>query len=427
MQNIKIIAIGDIHFGRIPSVFELTEKYPLQEQALDLIAEYVIENEIDIVLFAGDVLDSDSAYFEASASLEKFLNTIKKNNVTAYAVSGNHDYNILKKLCLKEDNFKVLGANGEWESVICNLKNDKKIIIKGKSFINSHQHESHFTNYKKSSNKNEPQENVPSIGLIHCDIGNADKNGEYAPSSYNDFANTTEDVWACGHIHAPKYVNTNSKVITLGSLQPLDPSETGIHGAWLIEFENKNVKDVKLIPFAKAYYDELSVDIKQLSDFESEITKILKEVNLAYKKQISFPYSLSLRLTINVPYQQLSEFKQYIFQMPDTNPIVFGNITVEKINLKSNYLSDLETLSKRKDPLGILANYLNVIEKRVPEEKYHEYIKNSSKSMLSNLNKNSLSLLESANNDEEKIRESLLKGGEILICKFIQELGLSND
>ena len=113
--------------------------------------------------------------------------------------------------------------------------------------------------------------------------------------------------------------------------------------------------------------------------------------------------------------------------MPDRYPINFGNIIVEKISLRSDYSKDLETLSKRKDPLGILANYLQVLETKTPIDKYNEYIQKSSKSIFKDLNQSSLSLLSPISDDEEKIRESLLKGGEVLMSKFIEELGLSND
>ena len=136
---------------------------------------------------------------------------------------------------------------------------------------------------------------------------------------------------------------------------------------------------------------------------------------------------LSLRLTISVPYKLYKNIKALIDDMPDRYPINFGNIIVEKISLRSDYSKDLETLSKRKDPLGILANYLQVLETKTPIDKYNEYIQKSSKSIFKDLNQSSLSLLSPISDDEEKIRESLLKGGEVLMSKFIEELGLSND
>ena len=62
-----------------------------------------------------------------------------------------------------------------------------------------------------------------------------------------------------------------------------------------------------------------------------------------------------------------------------------------------------------------------------PEVSVSEYIQKSSKSIFKDLNQSSLSLLSPISDDEEKIRESLLKGGEVLMSKFIEELGLSND
>ena len=150
MQNIKIIAISDIHFGVVPSSLGegrflekySSKKYSLQMQALDNVTQFVLDNNVDAVFIAGDILDSDSAYFEGFSALSKFLETIKKNNVKVFAVSGNHDANLLKKLSLKDDNFILLGQNGLWEQEIFDLRDNKQISISAKSFISSHQTES---------------------------------------------------------------------------------------------------------------------------------------------------------------------------------------------------------------------------------------------------------------------------------------------
>ena len=336
-------------------------------------------------------------------------------------MSGNHDANLLKKLSLKDDNFILLGQNGLWEQEIFDLRDNKQISISAKSFISSHQTESHLASYKA---KNKPND-IPSVGLIHADLGAA--NSDYAPSVVSEFDKTNEDIWICGHIHASKYYDGNKKLLIPGSLQGLDPSEKGLHGGYLIECEGSNIKNVKLIPFANAYYDEIIIDVNKESLFEESITNGLKKIGSQYKKEALQDSILSLRLTISVPYKLYKNIKALIDDMPDRYPINFGNIIVEKISLRSDYSKDLETLSKRKDPLGILANYLQVLETKTPIDKYNEYIQKSSKSIFKDLNQSSLSLLSPISDDEEKIRESLLKGGEVLMSKFIEELGLSND
>lgn len=429
MQNIKIIAISDIHFGVVPSALGednfvekySSKKYSLQMQALDNVSQYALDNDIDAVLIAGDLADSDSDYFETYSCLEKFSESLKKNGIMVFAVSGNHDGNLLKKLSLKEDNFKILGQNGLWQQEIFNLRDNKQIFISARSYTGNHQTESHLASYKPVNKPND----IPAFGLLHCDLGST--NSEYAPSAISEFDKTNEDIWICGHIHTSKYYDSNKKLLIPGSLQGLDPSESGLHGGYLIECEGNIIKNVKMIPFACAYYDEVSVTIKEESLFEETITKGLQEISKKYKKELSLNYILSLRLNVNVPYKLLKVFKKRVNDMPDRYPINFGNIVVEKITLKTDYLSDLETLSKRKDPLGILANYLRVLETKTPKEKYDEYIQKSSKSIFKNLNQSSLSLLSPISDDEDKIRESLLKGGEVLMSKFIEELGLSND
>ncbi|MGI6681506.1 MAG: metallophosphoesterase family protein [Bdellovibrionota bacterium] len=438
MQNIKMIAISDIHFGAVPSVAlsdptskqNIFEKYSLKQSSLQMLAmhnlaNYILDNDVDAVLIAGDIADTDSAYFETYFSLERFLETIQKNNVMVFVVSGNHDASVIKKLSLKEDNFKLLGENGEWVHEIFDLRDGKKIFLSARSFTKKHQEESHLSSYELKSRPSTLPNDIPFVGLMHCEIGAP--GSQYAPTGLDEFDKTFEDIWICGHTHIPRYYEENKKIIVPGSLQGLDPSEQGIRGGFLIECSGNYIKNVEKIPLAFVYYDNISVKIEKVSDFEEEIRKRLQEINAKYKEEVSFNYVLSLRAEINVPFRLLKEFQKRIDDMPDKNPIIFGNVIVEKISLRSDCFLDLETLSKRKDPLGILANYLTVLQTKAPKDEYDEHIQKASKTIFQNLNQSSFALLNCLSDDEEKIRESLLRSGEILLSKFIEELGLYND
>lgn len=418
MQNLKLLCIGDIHFGATLGVFCENSKESFQEQALLNAGNYAINNNIDAVLFSGDILNDSSSYFEAIAALKKFLDISSQKNIKAYAVSGNHDFDVLKKICEKEQNIEILGGDGSWEEKIVCTANQKKFLLKGISFTNQHKTTSHFLNYKRSA-----YNNMPSIGLVHADVGVTQS--DYSPASLDDFLNTSEDIWVCGHIHASKYINSGKKVLIPGSLQGLDPTETGLHGGYLIEFNDENITNVSLIPFAKGYYENASIFIENVKDFESSITKLLNDTISKYKSLVPFEHNISIRLTINAPFKNLSDFQKKLDELEDENLIIYNNATVEKIILKSDYLNSLQSFTNRKDPLGILANYLMVLKTKEPIDKYNEYIQNTSKEILEKVNQNSFSFLNSSQETQENIRECMLQSGEILISKFLKELGLT--
>ena len=84
----KLLHTADLHIGKVVNEFSMIEdqKYILQ-QIIDL----AIKEEVDGILIAGDIYDRSVPPADAVVLLDWFLNSLIKNNIKIYMISGNHD------------------------------------------------------------------------------------------------------------------------------------------------------------------------------------------------------------------------------------------------------------------------------------------------------------------------------------------------
>lgn len=85
----KILHLADLHIGKIIFEQSLLED---QEYMLNKIIEKIKEENIDVILIAGDVYDRSIPQAEAINLLDQFLNTlIKELKKKVFIIAGNHD------------------------------------------------------------------------------------------------------------------------------------------------------------------------------------------------------------------------------------------------------------------------------------------------------------------------------------------------
>ena len=92
MSDLKILHAADLH---LDSPFEglgaakAAQRRDEQRRLLHRIAQLAEEESVDIVLLAGDLLDSDSTYAETAEALASSLGSI---SAPVFISPGNHDF-----------------------------------------------------------------------------------------------------------------------------------------------------------------------------------------------------------------------------------------------------------------------------------------------------------------------------------------------
>ncbi len=85
----RFVHISDIHLGKLLFQQNLLE---IQADLLDQITNYLVENEIDVLIMAGDIYDRSVPSNEAVEVLNDFLSSlILKHHKKVLMIAGNHD------------------------------------------------------------------------------------------------------------------------------------------------------------------------------------------------------------------------------------------------------------------------------------------------------------------------------------------------
>ncbi len=222
----------------------------------------------DAVLLAGDVIDTDARSFEAFGPLRDGLGRLAEADIPVVAVAGNHDHAALPQFHRETGGalFDLLGVGGAWERWSLRGEGDRpRLTVDGWSFPSSHHVADPLHDYRLGDSDSRLH-----VGLLHCDLDATDS--RYAPVRSSALRGTAPRAWVLGHIHASRLDDSNggSAVIYPGSLQALDPGESGSHGAWWLTLTDGGGLDFEPVHLSATWYDTVDLDMTGVAD-EGEV------------------------------------------------------------------------------------------------------------------------------------------------------------
>ena len=230
---IRILATADVHIGRRPTRLANSDDAHRFSAAhmWEAIVDRAIEEKVDLVALAGDVVDHDNRFFEAIGPLERGLASLASHGIPTFAVAGNHDFDVFPRVAevVGSDCFCLLGQGGQWEETRFTTKAGQQLCFHGWSFPSAHVPTSPLADYRLAST------DVPTLGILHAEVDVPAS--PYAPVTRAELNSTGVTLWLLGHVHKPDYDKAvgGPPVLYPGSPQALDPGEGGPHGPWLIE------------------------------------------------------------------------------------------------------------------------------------------------------------------------------------------------
>lgn len=272
-----LLVLGDLHLGRLPTRLpsdlggDDARRASLGPAgALESCVELAIAYDVAAVAFAGDVVDSDNARFEALGPLRRAVETLVQRGIDVLAIVGNHDAESLPRLARHVPGLRLIGAGGTWEDVLVRRGGDPVVRLVGWSFPAHHHSQPPLASLdgdRRARRFAEPGD-VPVIGLLHGDLDQSVS--RHAPIARADLLHTGYDAWLLGHVHAPSAAAS----VDTGASQPLgylgcvtgcDPGEPGLHGAWLLSREVGGIA-LRKVPLAPVRYEVVRIDIADLVD-----------------------------------------------------------------------------------------------------------------------------------------------------------------
>jgi exonuclease SbcD len=219
---LKILCVGDIHLGkvvtRLPAVLadfgiDVAELSPAS--AWRRTWERAIEEHVDAVLIAGDLVEDENERFAAIHHLDTGLRALTQHDIQVFAVSGNHDGTALTRMARHLSDLRHLGKDGQWESAPCTARDGTPFEVLGWSFPERHFPENPFDALETPAPSNGLR-----IGLIHADLD--------------------------------------------GGLVGLDPGEPGRHGPWMLSWDSRQGMRMRQLGLAPVRWESLVIDLSEM-------------------------------------------------------------------------------------------------------------------------------------------------------------------
>jgi len=421
----KLLAVGDIHLGRLPT--RIPKDFALAPSELGPAAAWreaidlAIHEQVRAVLLAGDVVESERDFFEGFRELKAGVAKLTEAGIDVVAVAGNHDVEVLPRLAKTlggASGFTLLGEGGVWQSHRID-DGASQVRIWGWSFPKRTVRTSPLSDaqFDRSAGTE--------LGLLHCDLGQT--TSAYAPVTRAELTQSGLDGWLLGHIHAPHALTADNLIGYLGCLTGMDPGEPGAHGPWLIDIGEGRIREVRQLPIAPLRWEVLRIDLNALEDAE-DLEQVLIDEAEQFDDALFVQGAASKAIGLRVKFVGNSAHEKALdgLRAGAHFPIKDRHYFVEHI--ESECLPDvsLEELAKREDPLGLLASRLLVLDRPADDLDRRAFIESTLKRFTERLQTARWKVLES-NADrcaEEAVVEQLRAAGTAALHKlFAQQDG----
>ena len=371
----KLLCAADLHLGRCSSRLpDDAERARFSSAAaFARLVQLAVQQRVDAVLLAGDVVDRENRFFEAFGPLHEGLRTLSRENIPAIAIAGNHDFDVLDRLTTQFDdqlNFTLLGAGGCWQRhTLRNERGEALLHIDGWSFPSEHVLQSPLDSYDL-----QPPTDAPLVAMVHGDLDQPVS--RYAPLATSRLRAIPAAAWLLGHVHQPMLRHADEQgspaLIYPGSPQALDPGEAGPHGVVLVSIDPSRRAVATALPLSTARYERWAI---ALDGCEAE-ADIRPHVMAAIRKRAALIAPddgcelLSVRLTLEGVTSLSGKVAQLLHQelVGEAVPVGAAQLVVEKVSDMTAPPIDLDELARGAGPVATLAGWLKKIDQAHPDE-----------------------------------------------------------
>lgn len=380
----KLLCVGDMHLGRrpsrIPTDLELDPAGLTPAAAWRRVVALAISERVDAVILAGDVVESDNRYFEAYTVLERGVRELSDAGIQVVAVAGNHDVEVLPRLADEIAAFHLLGRGGRWETH--EIVRDGRTVLRivGWSFPQRVVERSPLELFDPPRDRD-----APLIGVLHCDLDATVS--RYAPVARRELERFALDTWLLGHVHKPSLTTGDRPIGYLGSLQGLDPSETGVRGPWMLRVGGTAKHSLEHLSLAPLRWEELEVsvdDVGSTNDAESRVVRAIAELNERIRREARQPAAVGCRVRLvgrtrlGVDLRGLCAPDALVELRPSFDGTLYF---VDRVMNSARPALDLESIARQSDPPGLLAQRILELERDGPPSGASERVRTATKAL----------------------------------------------
>jgi hypothetical protein len=373
-----LFCCGDIHLGRRPSRLpQALGEHGVSHDALTPTAAWrrlvdvAVERRPAALILAGDVVDSETARFEAFGHLKQGVEQLAAAGVKVVAVAGNHDVEALPKLADMIPDFHLLGRGGQWEGLALDgPETGAGVELLGWSFPDRSGDPDPLSALRAGPI---PPSRVR-VGVLHTEVDGREP--RYAPVGKADLATAPVHAWLLGHLHTPTIDPRELRPQGyLGSLVGLDPTETGPRGAWELRAgPAEGGLALSRLAVSPLRWEGLELDVGTLDDPSLQLFEAVQEritaLHGALRGELGEARAVGCRIRLRGRTGAGPALRLAAAEIQARRPIVPCEgvlYFVDELLLDVRPAWDLERLAEGHDPVARIARELLALEHGEPD------------------------------------------------------------
>ena len=291
MPNHKILHAADIHLDSPLRNLTKYEDAPADQirgasrRALENMVALAIEQEVDLVVIAGDLYDGDWPDQNTGLFFVSQASRLIDAGIPIAVIRGNHDaFNKMTmnlRLPKNPDGSEVMLSEKSVDSREFDF-GDLSVAVHGRSYRKQHERGDLVKDYPSA------RSGMFNLGLLHTSLTGFEGHTAYAPCTPQQLADFGYDYWALGHIHqrAEHQVDGAAPVVFSGNIQGRKINEPGAKGCVIVEVDSRGSTTRTFHPLDVVRFETCRIDVTQavrvddaIDQFESWLETSLEEVD----------------------------------------------------------------------------------------------------------------------------------------------------
>lgn len=361
-DQLSFIHAADIHLDSALHGLERYDGAPVDEirsatrRAFDNLIELAIDEDVDLVLLAGDLYDGDWKDYNTGLYFIDRMSRLREADIRVFMVAGNHDAasQITKHLRLPDN--VTMFATSKPERVVLD---DLGVAIYGQGFANRAVTEDLTQAYPQG----DPQ--LFNIGLLHTCLDGKPGHEPYAPCTVDGLRSKGYQYWALGHVHKREEVSRDPWIVFPGNTQGRHIRETGPKGCTLVTVDNGEISEVMHRDLDVLRWSLCEVDVTASETVDDVYEKVREALQQALDSTEGRLLAARLVLygTCAAHSHIHAEIEHWIQEYRALAMGLGGaGIWLEKVSLKTQPSISVDSILARDDALGGLLRAIRDME-----------------------------------------------------------------
>jgi DNA repair exonuclease SbcCD nuclease subunit len=267
----KAFHAADLHLDSPMRGLVAYEEAPVEELrmatrgALRNLVDAAVDEEVDLVLLAGDIFDGDWPHYGTGVHFVAEMGRLREAGIAVVAIAGNHDAaSKLTRSLRMPDNVHWLDTRKPETATFEELG----LAVHGQGYSTPAVFDDLSAGYPP------PVPDMLNIGLLHTSADGRPGHERYAPCSVKRLVEHGYDAWALGHVHRREVLSDHPLIVFPGNLQGRGLRETGPKGATLIEIGHDGTTSFEHRVLDCVRWERLAIDAGGCADRDAVCERI---------------------------------------------------------------------------------------------------------------------------------------------------------